>query len=92
MGKTTVKLKEYERSIIYYLEIISILLVISGLQLQRSVSKIPATIETIQPNREVDTNPNTHHEIFERQNYSRLNYSDRLIENATKNSISQGKS
>lgn len=90
-AKTTSKPKHSERNIIFGLGIIGILLLISGLQLQRSVNRIPAATKTIQTNREFDASSNIHREIFEQQSYSRIDYSNLLIKNAIKNSISQGK-
>lgn len=90
-AKTTVESEKSNPNVMFGLGIISILLLISGLQLQRSVYRIPAMTKTIQTNRELDASSNIHREISERQNYSSLNYSDRYMENAIKNSISQGK-
>ena len=58
-AKATAKPKNSERNVIFGLGIISILLLISGLQLQRSVNRIPATTKTIQTNRELDASSNT---------------------------------
>lgn len=90
-AKTTARLNNSERNAIFGLGIISILLLVSGVQLQRSVKRIPARTKTIQTNRQFNASSNTHQEIFKQQNYSKLDYSDRHIKNAIKNSISQGK-
>ncbi|MBE9043190.1 hypothetical protein IQ255_01990 [Pleurocapsales cyanobacterium LEGE 10410] len=91
-AKTTVESKASERAVIFGLGMISTLLLLSGIQLQRSVNIIPDTIETTQTSRKSNSTPNISFRKFSQQNHQKLGLSKRTIETfAIKNSISQGK-
>ena len=90
-AKRTVDSKTSESTILFGLGIISILLLIGGLQLQRSVNSITGKINTVQIDREFSAIADAPLEIDNQPNYKKSSFYDRTIESAIKNSIAKGK-
>lgn len=80
-----------ESTIFLELGIISILLLIGGLQLQHSVNSISGKTNTVQTEQEFSAISDVPLEIYNQPNYKKPSFPDRTIENAIKNSIAKGK-
>ena len=90
-ANTTARDKNSERSVIFGLGLISILLLASGIQLHCSVSLIPTEKNTIKTEGKYSKILSVSSETFTPQNPQQLGFYNSAIENALKNSISHGK-
>ena len=91
LSKVTARDKTSERSVFLGLGIISILLLLGVIQLQRSINLIPRESNIIQTDRQSSKAFGVASETFNQQNPKKLIFYNSVIENAIKDSISHGK-